>query len=72
MFDSKGNVIGIVSAKHSGAENVGYAVKSSCLRNLIESTISTNVLPTNNTLAGMPLTGKVKTAKNFVFMIICN
>lgn len=72
LFDSKGNVIGIVSAKHSGAENVGYAVKTSCLRNLIESTISTNVLPTNNTLTGMPLTSKVKTAKNFVFMIICN
>lgn len=25
LFDSKGNIIGVVSAKHAGAENAGYA-----------------------------------------------
>ena len=32
LFDSKGNVVGIVSAKHKGAENVGYAIKTSYLK----------------------------------------
>ena len=27
LFDSKGNVIGIVNAKHLGTENVSYVVK---------------------------------------------
>lgn len=27
LFDNKGNLIGIVNAKHKGAENVGYAIK---------------------------------------------
>lgn len=37
LFDYSGNLIGIVNAKHAGAENVGYAIKLSYLQNLIES-----------------------------------
>lgn len=72
LFDGNGNLIGIVSAKHQGAENVGYAIKASYLRNLIESATSQNILPMNNSLSGMALTGKVKSLKNFVFMIKCS
>lgn len=72
LFDSNGNVIGIVNAKHQGAENVGYAIKASYLRNLIESSISQSILPTSNTVSTLPLTGKVKQEKNFVFMISCS
>lgn len=72
LFDGKGNLIGIVNAKHQGAENVGYAIKASYLRNLMESVTSQNILPMNNSLSGMALTGKVKTIKNFVFMIKCS
>lgn len=72
LFDSNGNVIGIVNAKHQGAENVGYAIKASYLRNLIESSISQSILPTSNTVSGAPLTGKVKQDKNYVFMISCS
>lgn len=72
LFDNKGNLIGIVNAKHKGAENVGYAIKTSYLNNLIESSISTSILPSNNQIGGLPLTGKVKSLKNFVFMIICS
>ena len=71
-FDNKGNLIGIVNAKHKGAENVGYAIKTSYLKNLIESSISTSILPNNNQIAGLPLTGKVKSLKNYVFMITCS
>lgn len=72
LFDNKGNLVGIVSAKHTGAENVGYAIKTSYLRNLIESSISTNILPTSTQTATLPLTEKVKSLKNFVFMISCS
>lgn len=72
LFDNKGNLIGVVNAKHTGAENVGYAIKTSYLRNLIESSISTNILPTNPQTATLSLPEKVKKLKNFVFMISCS
>lgn len=72
LFDNKGNLIGIVNAKHKDAENVGYAIKTSYLKNLIESSISNSILPNNNQIAGYPLTGKVKSLKSFVFIIICS
>lgn len=72
LFDKKGNVIGVVSAKHAGAENVGYAIKSMYLRNLIESSANSAIIPTNNSVSTLPLTGKVKAEKNFVFFINCS
>ena len=72
LFDGHGNVIGIVSAKHRGAENVGYAIKASYLRNLMESAVSTNILPQNNKISGMNLSGKVKAVKNYVYYITCS
>lgn len=72
LFDAKGNIIGIVSAKHRGAENVGYAIKASYLRNLMESTISTNILPEMNRISAQNLSGKVKAVKDFVYYILCS
>lgn len=72
LFDTNGNVIGIVNAKHQGAENVGYAIKALYLRNLIESLSSLSILPTSNNVSSLPLTGKVKQEKNFVYMISCS
>lgn len=72
LFDKKGNVIGIVSAKHTGAENVGYAIKTLYLRNLVESCVNASIIPTANTVSTLPLTGKVKSEKNFVFLIRCS
>lgn len=71
LFDSKGNIIGIVSAKHAGAENVGYAIKTSYLKSLVESVTSTNVLPQANRIATQNLSGKVKAVKNYVYYITC-
>ncbi|WP_102406973.1 S1C family serine protease [Parabacteroides bouchesdurhonensis] len=72
LFDGQGNLIGIVNAKHTQAENVGYAIKTSYLQNLIESVTSSSILPNNNQVSEMALTGKVKTIKNFVYMIECS
>lgn len=72
LFDSKGNVIGVVVAKHNGAENVSYAIKTSYLKNLIESGLSENVLPETNQYSEGNLSAKVKAAKPFVYYIICS
>lgn len=71
LFDTQGNIIGVINAKHTGAENVGYAIKVSYLNNLVESMMNSSILPTNNTISGMNLTNKVKKLETFVFMIVC-
>lgn len=72
LFDTKGNIIGIVSAKHKGAENVGYAIKASYLKNLMESTIPKNILPQTNRISAQNLSGKVKAVKNYIYYIVCS
>jgi len=72
LFDNQGNLIGVVNAKHKGAENVGYAIKASYLNNLVESVMSNSILPSNNTVSSMNLTNKVKNIEKFVFMIVCS
>lgn len=72
LFDGNGNLIGIVNAKHRGAENVSYAIKASYLNSLVESASSGSLLPTTNAVSGMSLSNKVKSLKNYVFMITCS
>ena len=40
--------------------------------NLIESTLTTSILPQGTAMQGQALTQKIKLAKNFVFMILCS
>lgn len=72
MFNSKGNVIGIVCAHHAGAENASYAIKISYLKLLIESAGLNITLPNNNTISALSLPEKVKRLKNFVYYIECS
>lgn len=72
LFDKNGYLIGIVNAKHLGAENAGYAIKSSYLNNLIESLTPIPKLTTQNLLIGKPLTEQVKLIKKFVYIIEVN
>lgn len=72
MFDHNGNVIGIVVAKHNGAELVSYAIKTSYLQNLMLSSIGKNVFPKDNRISTLPLTGKVKEARKYVYYIMCS
>ena len=72
MFDGKGNVIGIVCAHHKGTENVGYAIKTSYLKNLAESASLYNIFPSTNTVSALSLSGQVKKLRNFVYKIDCS
>lgn len=71
VFDKEGNLIGIVCSKHTEAENATYAIKTYCLRNLVESSINHDILPHANTLSGKDLPEKVKDVKKYVYYINC-
>lgn len=73
LFDDNGNVVGVVNAKHTGAENVSYAIKASYLQTLINQLPnSAQVAPTTNTISSQNLPGKVKSVKNYVCFILCS
>jgi len=76
VFDSKGNVIGIVvgglNKELNLAENVGYAIKTSYLKILIENAGLGISQLNNNSISTLSLPEKVKRVKNFVFYIECS
>lgn len=69
LFDNQGNLIGIINAKHVGAENASYAVKANYLTNLIELLSNPPKLQAINSLTGKTLTQQVELAKKFVYII---
>ena len=72
LFDSDGNIIGIIRAKHSEAENAGYAVKAIYLENLIKSSGISASVPRTNKIHSKSLAKKVKNVKGFVYKIECS
>lgn len=69
LFDMEGNLVGIIKAKHSKAENATYAVKSRNVLNLIELLPNKVVLPQQGDLKGMSLQNQVKNLQRFVFWV---
>ena len=72
LFDSNGNLIGIVNAKHTGAENASYAIKSGYLLNLFDLMPTVPNLQTISSVNGKTLTEQVKTLKKFTYIIEVN
>jgi S1-C subfamily serine protease len=72
LFDDKGSLIGIINAKHLGAENVSYAIKTSYLLNLIDIMPTAPKLQSVSTLANKSLAEQVKLIKNFTYIIETN
>lgn len=70
LFDAQGNVIGVVCAKVSDAENVGYAIKASYLETLAGK-ISSGLLPANGNIAQLSLPEKVKRVQPYICFIKC-
>ena len=71
-IDKNGNIIGIVQAKHTQAENAGYAIKASYIRNLVELLPTTISLPKTNQLTRKTLPQQVEKASKAVCVIIVN
>lgn len=72
LFDTKGDLVGIVSAKHTDAENAGYAIKLTNLQALMTKLPSRAKLPSHNTIASKSLSEKVKAIQKFVVLIKAN
>jgi S1-C subfamily serine protease/Tfp pilus assembly protein PilF len=72
LFDKNGNLIGVVNAKHTMAENAGYAIKFNYVKNLIELLPQTISFPQVNLLNGKGLTDQVKIASNYTYLIVVN
>lgn len=71
LFDEKGNLIGINAAKLNVkiADNVGYAIKTSYVLNLIDILPTSIVLPSNTMLEKLPLTEQIKEISKYVVLI---
>ena len=69
LFDKNGDLIGIINAKHAGAENASYAVKTSYLKNLVELLDNQPILQTASIMNGKTLTQQVEIAKKYVYII---
>lgn len=72
LFDKSGNIIGVVQAKHTEAENAGYAIKASYIKNLVELLPTTISFPQENKLKGKTLPQQVELASKNVVLIIVN
>lgn len=71
LFDKEGNLVGITSAGIDirMAENVGYAIKSPYVLNIIDSAPIKITLPKGNDLSGVNLPELVKTLKPYVVYV---
>lgn len=69
LFDKHGNLVGITNAGIMEANNVGYAIKTSYLCNLIDSAPILIKIPTKNTIAELSLPEQIKCLSKFVAYI---
>jgi S1-C subfamily serine protease len=72
LFDNDGNIIGIVNAKNTAAENASYAIKTSYLFNLIEALEKPIKTPNQNLLLQKKLSDKITSMKKYVYIIEVN
>lgn len=67
IFDNNGYLIGVVNSKID--QSMGYAVKASCLNNLIETLPKIPTTPTKSTLAGLWNSEREEALNKFVVVI---
>ena len=73
MFDESGNIVGVVNSGVPSADNVGYAIKLSYLRTLLENYDWLNLLPDSKEVESLgTLTEKVNTLKQYVYLVECS
>lgn len=69
LFDKQGNLVGITNAGIPEADNVGYAIKASYLRNLIDASPIPINIPSNNNIANLSFTEKIKSLSSYIVHI---
>ena len=69
LFDSEGNVVGIVSSKHSKATNAGYALESKFLIDFIKLNEPSILKHNVNSLKDLSLISKYKILKDYILLL---
>ncbi len=74
VFDTNGNLIGVVSGKLSGAEGVAFALKSSVIWRTLKDSVPNKLdkmfdLPKQSKLAGQKRTVQLKKIQDYVFQV---
>ena len=74
VFDQNGNIIGIATSglRKDMTENVNYALKSTYLYTLLESSFNMHIVPKGQNYSRMSVAEKIKTTKPFVFQVVCS
>jgi S1-C subfamily serine protease len=72
LFNGKGDIVGIINAKHTLAENASYAIKTSYLLNLINLLDTPPALQKTSVLGTKSLSQQVESVKTFVYIIEVN
>lgn len=74
LFDTDGNVVGIICAtldrEEFNSENVNFALKSNLLKNLIEASPEKIIIPKSKTSDGGKIADKISIYKDFVPVIL--
>ena len=69
VFDNAGNLIGIKNSENNSGPNAGYAVKISCLHNLLETLPQIPSIPSQTAILGTTLPEKVKALSKYIVSI---
>ena len=72
LFNEDGDIVGVICASHSKAENANYAIKVSYLNRLISTSGYNIELNPKNRIHNKKLSSKVKCLKDYVFIIECS
>ena len=71
LFDTDGNILGVVNAKIKNAENITYAVKAVYLQALMGMLANEPKMQAANTLKDKKLTEKVSAVSKYIYIIKC-
>jgi S1-C subfamily serine protease len=69
LFNEKGDVLGIINAKLSGAEGAGYAVKSQYIPIFLKLIDNIQMESCRSDLGNMTLSQKIMKLKNYIFIV---
>ena len=69
LFNKRGDLIGITNAGVPDAQNVGYAIKTSYLQNLVAVAPMSISLPSYNSISDLSFTEKIKRLTPYVVLI---
>lgn len=72
LLNLEGQIVGIINAKHLGAENASYAIKTSYLMNLMQILDTIPLIPKSNMISNKELSEQVKFVKEFVYILEIN